>query len=87
MPETAGNKELLRELNAVNRELGMDIMEPFDPVHRGAGDLSFVSPYVASISGLGAYGSGAHAPGETIQLARQPEQTRRVALFIYRLTR
>ncbi len=87
MPETAGNKELLKELNEVNRELGMDIMEPFDPTHRGAGDLSFVAPYVASISGLGAYGSGAHAPGETINLARQPEQTRRVALFIYKLTR
>ncbi|MBV9405191.1 MAG: M20/M25/M40 family metallo-hydrolase, partial [Acidobacteriaceae bacterium] len=87
MPETAGNKELLSELNAVNRELGMDVMEPFDPAHRGAGDLSFVAPYVASISGLGAYGRGAHAPGETVNLARQTEQTRRVALFIYRLTR
>jgi glutamate carboxypeptidase len=62
-------------------------MEPFDPAHRGAGDLSFVAPYVASISGLGAYGHGAHAPGETIDLGRQDEQTRRVALFIYALTR
>lgn len=87
MPETAGNKELLKELNDVNRELGMDIMEPFDPTHRGAGDLSFVAPYVASLSGLGAYGSGAHAPGETINLARQTEQTRRVALYLYKLTR
>ncbi len=87
MPETAGNKELLQELNEVNRSLGMDVMEPFDPTHRGAGDLSFVAPYVASISGLGAYGSGAHAPGETINLSRQTEQTRRVALFIYKLTR
>ncbi len=87
MPETTGNKELLKELNEVNRDLGMDIMEPFDPTHRGAGDLSFVAPYVASISGLGAYGNGAHAPGETINLARQPDQTRRVALFIYKLTR
>ncbi len=87
MPETAGNKELLKELNEVNRSLGMDNMEPFDPTHRGAGDLSFVAPYTASISGLGAYGSGAHAPGETINLGRQTDQTRRVALFIYKLTR
>src|SRR5581483_8711294 len=64
MPETAGNRQLLDALNNVNRELGMDIMQPFDPAHRGAGDLSFVAPYVASISGLGAYGKGAHAPGE-----------------------
>jgi glutamate carboxypeptidase len=87
MPETAGNRELLQKLNEVNRELGMDIMQPFDPAHRGAGDLSFVAPYVASISGLGAYGHGAHAPGETINLARMPDQTRRVALYIYELTR
>lgn len=87
MPETAGNRQLLDELNKVNRELGMDVMEPFDPAHRGAGDLSFVAPYVASISGLGAYGKGAHAPGETINLARVPGQMRRVALYIYELTR
>lgn len=87
MPETAGNQELLHELNEVNRALGMSNMEPYDPAHRGAGDLSFVAPYVAAISGLGAYGNGAHAPGETINLARQAEQTRRVAIYLYRLTR
>ena len=87
MPDTAGNKELLTELNKVNRELGMDVMEPLDPSRRGAGDLSFVAPYVASISGLGSYGAGAHAPGETINLARQPDQSRRVALYLYELTR
>jgi glutamate carboxypeptidase len=88
MPETPGNKALLTELNDVNRQLGMDIMEPLDASRRGAGDLSFVAPYVASISGLGAYGSGgAHAPGEGIRLNRQPEQTRRVALYLYKLTR
>jgi glutamate carboxypeptidase len=86
MPETTGNKELLKKLNEVNRQLGMDVMEPLDPSRRGAGDLSFVAPYVASISGLGAYGSGAHAPGESINLKRQPEQTRRVALYLYKLT-
>jgi glutamate carboxypeptidase len=87
MPETAGNRDLLHELNEVNGALGMSNMEPYDPTHRGAGDLSFVAPYVASISGLGAYGNGAHAPGETINLARQAEQTRRVAIYLYRLTR
>ena len=86
MPETAGNKELLKELNDVNRALNMDIMEPLDASRRGAGDLSFVAPYVASISGLGAYGGGAHAPGETIKLERQTDQTRRVALYLYKLT-
>jgi glutamate carboxypeptidase len=87
MPDTAGNKELLRELNEVNHALGMHIMEPLDPSRRGAGDLSFVAPYVASISGLGAYGAGTHAPGESIDLKRQPDQCRRVALYLYQLTR
>lgn len=87
MPETAGNKDLLQRLNVVNRELGMDVMEPLDPSRRGAGDLSFVAPYVASISGLGSYGAGAHAPGESINMRRQPEQTKRVALYLYELTR
>ena len=87
MPETEGNKDLLKSLNQVNRELGMDVMEPLDPSRRGAGDLSFVAPYVASISGLGSYGGGAHAPGESINLKRQTEQSRRVALYVYELTR
>ena len=86
MPETAGNKELLSKLNNVNRQLGMDVMEPLDPSRRGAGDLSFVAPYVASISGLGSYGAGAHAPGESVNLKRQVEQTRRVALYLNSLT-
>jgi glutamate carboxypeptidase len=87
MPATDANKALLSELNKVNRALGTDVMEPFDPSRRGAGDLSFVAPYVASISGLGAFGSGGHAPGETIELLSQTPQARRVALFIYALTR
>ena len=86
MPETAGNKDLLSKLNNVNRQLGMDVMEPLDPSRRGAGDLSFVAPYVASISGLGSYGAGAHAPGESVNLKRQVEQTRRVALYLDSLT-
>ena len=87
MPETPGGKALLSELNKVNRDLGLEVMEPFDPFMRGAGDLSFVAPYVAGISGLGSYGSGAHAPGETVELSSQTYQTRRVALYLYALTR
>ena len=87
MPETEKGKALLRDLNEVNRSLGLEVMEPFDPLMRGAGDLSFVAPYVAGISGLGSYGGGAHAPGETVDLASQTYQTRRVALFLHALTR
>ena len=86
MAATEGNKELLKILNDVNRDLNMETMEALDPSRRGAGDLSFVAPYVSGISGLGANGQGAHAPGESVDLTRLPVQTRRSALFIYRLT-
>jgi glutamate carboxypeptidase len=87
MPETDGNRALLRELNNVNKSLGLDAMEPYDPALRGAGDLSFVAPYTAGISGLGSFGKGSHAPGETVELSSQTYQTRRVAMFLLALTR
>jgi glutamate carboxypeptidase len=87
MAATEGNKGLLKVLNGVNLDLNMEAMEPLPPAQRGAGDVSFVAPYVDSISGFGSLGGGAHAPGETIDLTRQPIQTKRAALFIYRLTR
>ena len=87
MAATEGNKQLLKVLNTVNLDLNLEAMEPLPPSRRGAGDISFVAPYVDSISGFGSLGGGAHAPGETIDLSRQPVQTKRAALFLYRLTR
>jgi glutamate carboxypeptidase len=87
MAATEGNVALLQVLNGVNLDLNREAMEPLPPAKRGAGDVSFVAPYVDSISGFGSLGGGAHAPGETVDLSRQPIQTTRAALFIYRLTR
>jgi len=87
MAATDGNKALLKVLNSVNLDLNMEAMEALPPSRRGAGDVSFVAPYVDSISGFGSVGGGAHAPGETVDLSRQPIQTKRAALFLYRLTR
>jgi glutamate carboxypeptidase len=87
MPSTPGNQRLLDQLNSVNRDLNLPAMEPLPPGRRGAGDLSFAGPYLDALSGLGSLGSGAHAPGETIDLASQPMQMKRSALLIYRLTR
>ena len=86
MPPTAGNAALLSKLNEVNRAQGAPNMEAADPMIRGAGDASFVAPFVAVLDGLGAPGAGMHAPGESVDLARFPLQTKRVALLIYRLT-
>ena len=87
MAPTAGNVALLGLLNDANRALGVPEMEALDPMLRGAGDISFIAPFVDSLSGLGTNGGGAHAPGETADLERIPLQSKRAALLIYRLIR
>ena len=86
MEATAGNQRLLALLNTVNRDLNFENMEALPPARRGAGDVSFVAPYLDSISGLGSLGRNAHVAGETVDLTRQPIQAKRTALLIYRLT-
>jgi glutamate carboxypeptidase len=86
MAPTPGNIALLAKLNEGNRALGMAEIEALDPMQRGAGDASFVAPFADVLDGLGANGSGAHAPGETVDLSRMPLQSKRTALLIYRLT-
>lgn len=85
MAPTAGNIALLAKLNEGNRALGMAEIEALNPMQRGAGDASFVAPFVDVLDGLGASGSDAHAPGETVDLSRMPLQSKRTALLIYRL--
>ena len=86
MAPTPGNVALLAKLNEGNGALGMAEIEALDPMQRGAGDASFVAPFVDVLDGLGAKGSGAHAPGETVDLSRMPLQSKRTAILIYRLT-
>jgi glutamate carboxypeptidase len=86
MAPTAGNAALLAKLNEVSRSLGAPELQPADPMLRGAGDASFVAPFVAVLDGLGAPGSGMHAPGESVNLGGLPLQSKRVAVLVYRLT-
>jgi glutamate carboxypeptidase len=85
MPPSSGSVALLTKLNDANRALGLPDMEALDPMERGAGDASFLAPYASVLDGLGAYGQGAHSPGESVDLARLPLQSKRAALLIYRL--
>lgn len=87
MPATPGNQKLLDLLNAVSKDLNLETLDALPPSRRGAGDVSFVAPYVDALSGMGSIGSGGHAPGESVNLARQPAQMKRAAVMIYRLTR
>jgi glutamate carboxypeptidase len=85
MEPTEGNMKLLSVLSDVSQDLGLGKVEAYDPGKRGAADISFVAKYVDGLDGLGAMGSGAHGPNETINLTTYKELTKRAALLIYRL--
>ncbi len=85
MAPTAGNMQLLTKLNGINRDLALAEMPPLDPLRRGAGDISFVAQDVSGLVGLGTASQGDHAPGETVDLASIPRQTKRAAILMSRL--
>jgi len=86
MAPTPGNAALLERLNAVNADLGLERMEPLDPLKRGAADISFVARDVDGINGLGPASRGDHAPGETVDIASIARQAKRAAILMSRLS-
>lgn len=86
MSPTDRNYALLAELDRVSRDLGYHAVTALDPGVRGAGDISFVAPYVASLDGLGAMGVEEHAPGEHIDLKSLPMLIQRAAVLVHRLS-
>ena len=87
MPPTPGNYELLGVLDDVSRDMGLGEVKPWDPGKRGAGDISYVAPYISGLDGLGVMGEGAHGLKEQMDLRTFKDLTARVAVMIYRLTR
>ncbi len=87
MPPTEGNKEVLEILSQLSQDMGQGPVVAFDPLKRGAADISFVAQYVDGLDGLGAMGGGGHTPHEYIDLTTFEALTQRTALLIYRLTR
>ncbi len=87
MPPTAGNEALVKTLNDISKAMGYGEVKAGDPGSRGAGDISYVANYLDCLDGLGASGTGAHAPGEIINLQQYPQLIKRTAILIYRLTR
>lgn len=81
------NLAVLAVYDQLSRDLGHGGVAANDPAQRGAGDSAFVAPYCAVLDGLGAYGSGAHADRETVELNSLVTQAARAAVLIYRLTR
>lgn len=86
MSPTKGNMELFEVMRQVNEDMGFPKLRAFDPGDRGAGDISFVAPYVDSIDGLGGKGNHAHTLKEDLDLKALKDLTIRAALLIYRLS-
>lgn len=86
MAPTPGNTALLERLNAVNRDLGLPEMAPYDPAKRGAADSGFVAQDVDTLGGMGMAGQGAHAEGESVDLDSMVRQAQRAAVLIGRLS-
>ena len=87
MTPAEGNYVLLRQMDQVSQDLGFGKIAALDPGERGAGDIAFVSQLIPGLDGIGASGSGAHAPGESVNLDSLPKITKKAALLIYRLSR
>jgi glutamate carboxypeptidase len=85
MSPTPGNARVLAVYDGASRALGYGEVVALDPGRRGAGDISFVAPVIDGLDGLGALGSGAHAPNERVDLSTFVMQTERAALLLLRL--
>lgn len=85
MAPSPGNEALAKIVSDASVALGYGVVKPDTKL--GGGDVSFVARYVDSLDGLGALGTGAHAPGEVIYLNAYPKLIKKAALILYRLTR
>jgi glutamate carboxypeptidase len=84
---TEGNRRLLSIYDNVSRALGVGPVVAVDPMRAGAADVSFAAPYVPSaIDALGLAGWDDHTDKETADIRMFGPQTKRVAVFLYRLS-
>ena len=87
MAVTPGNLKVLELYSQASNDAGLGAIAAVPAGLRGAGDIQFVAPYVDSLDGIGATGSGSHSPLEDLELASIERAAIRTAIFIYRLTR
>ena len=87
MAVTPGNLKVLELYSRASDDAGLGAIAAVPAGLRGAGDIQFVAPFVDSLDGIGASGSGAHSPSEDLELASIERAAIRTAIFIYRLTR
>jgi glutamate carboxypeptidase len=85
MPLTPDGLRLTSIYDETSRALGYPAVVAQDPESRGAGDISFVAPFIPGIDGLGVFGAGAHSPREVVYLPSLRMQGQRAAVMMSRL--
>jgi glutamate carboxypeptidase len=86
MARTPASEKLLAEWNDGSVALGLGPVLEAGPMTRGAGDISFVAPYLPGLVGVGILGEGYHAEGETAYLDSLSKQAKRNAILMERLS-
>jgi len=86
MARTPAGEKLLAEWNDGSVALGLGPVLDAGPMTRGAGDISFVAPYLPGLVGVGILGEGYHAEGETAYLDSLSKQAKRNAILMERLS-
>jgi len=82
-----GNRMLLGMFSEVSQALGYGPVEAVNPRNAGAADVSFTAGLADyAIDGLGPGGGDDHTVNEFIDLPTLEMQTKRAAIFLYRLT-
>jgi glutamate carboxypeptidase len=85
MPPTTAGAALLAQFDAVSRATGYGAITGDPPESRGAGDVSFVAPFIVGMDGLGVSGRGAHSPDESVNLNSLIMSAERAAVLMRRL--
>jgi len=84
---TEGNAALLTVYSQASQDLGLGVVDPVNPRLAGAADVSFTTGLVEqAIDGLGMSGSNGHTVDEMGLMSALPNQSKRAALLIYRLS-
>jgi glutamate carboxypeptidase len=85
MPPTTAGAALLAQFDAVSRATGYGPIAGDPPESRGAGDVSFVAPFIVGMDGLGVSGRGSHSPDESVNLNSLIMSAERAAVLMRRL--